>query len=169
MRPAPVTTIARQCPTCGRCDQDWTAPASRQTTLLEGVKAAQHRSTEDRTRVYREWRRTLGPGLYVNDVDHVEWRMVDGHVVPVALLELTRVNGLAPVPPTYLDRILDRMCDRDPQAKFACEIAARIGVSAFVVVFRWDCGAFWVYNLSARRGWWSLTPEKYRTWIEGLR
>lgn len=166
LTPAPVDR--RQCPTCGRCDQDWTAPGSKALLLLDGTKARQRSSTEDRTVRYRDWRRTLGRALYVNDVDQLEWRMVDEQVQPVGVLELTRVDGSVPVPPSYLARILDRVQRRDPQGRVACELASRCGVFAFLVAWRWNCSEFWVYNLSAARGWWHLTPEKYRTWIAGL-
>jgi hypothetical protein len=66
--------------------------------LFDGTKARQHRSNEDRAALYRDWRRTFGPHLYVNDIDHVEWRMVERRVEPVAVLELTRVDGSVPVP-----------------------------------------------------------------------
>ena len=95
--------------------------------------------------------------------------MVDGAVKPVAVLELTRVDGSVPVPPTYLQRILDRIRERDPQARVACELATRCGVFAFLVAWRWDCTEFWIYNLSASRGWWHLPPNQYQRWIDSLR
>src|SRR5262245_47230829 len=97
-----------QCPTCGRCDPDWTALASKHL-MANGAKARQRTSIEDRTAKYRDWRRTLNRQLYVSDIDQMEWRIVDDEVEPVALLELTRIDGDLPIPPTYLAHILDRM------------------------------------------------------------
>jgi len=124
---------------------------------------------DDRAHPYREWRRTIGRSLYVNDVDQFEWRMVDGVVRPVGLLELTRVNGNAPVGDKYLGAILARMRKRDPQERVACEIARRCGVCAFVVLWRWDLSEFWVYNLSDSIGWWQATEPQYRDFLTRLR
>lgn len=159
--------VPSECPTCGRCSQDWSAPASRQLTD-EGTKARQYANTEDRTAQYRDWRRKLGRDLYVSDIDQLEWRMVNNTVTPVGVLELTRVNGSKEVPQTYLDAILKRICDRDPQGRVACTVALNLGVKAFVVLFRWDLSEFWAYNLTDARGWFHMWPETYSKWINQL-
>lgn len=158
--------FAGQCPTCGRCGSDWSSPETRGE---RDTKGRQRLSTVDRTSAYREWRWGLGNSLYVNDVDQVEWRMVNGEIRPVAVIELTRVDGSVPVPPAYLKAILDRMTGRDPQGRVAVEVASRLGVCAYVVAWRWDLTEFWGYNLSRNVGWKLWTANEYRAWLASLK
>src|SRR5262245_1147423 len=143
----------------------------------EGVKAHQRSGdAEDRALPYRNYRRTFaercattGSGLHVNDIDQLEWRMIDGRPVPVAVFELTCLDRtVTVVRPQYLAAILDRMQLRDPQAALACEVARRCGVEAWVIAWRIDCSEFWIFNLSINAGWWHLTAPEYRRWIVNL-
>jgi hypothetical protein len=154
-------TDANQCPTCGRVDEDW---ASNRPDL----KGRQRGDREDRCRDYRGWRWKFGGGLYASDVDQIEWRIENGVFRPVAVLELTRVDGNIPVPQSYLDRILLRFGERDGQGKIARRTAELLGCKAWIVAFRWSVNEFWVYNLTDGRGWWHTDRALYRKWIEGL-
>jgi hypothetical protein len=133
------------------------------------IKGKQRTDSEDRTIEYRAWRHTLGNGLYAADIDQVEWRVRDGVPVPVAVLELSRVDGNVRVPPAYLEAVVDRMTRRDGQASAVTHFASLLGVKAWVVLFRWDLTEYWVYNLSTPRDrWWHLAPDKYRDWLVSL-
>jgi hypothetical protein len=158
--------MAGQCPTCGRCDADWAAQQSK--LLGNGKKVAQLATTEDRLAPFAAWRRQFGGGLYCGDLDLVEWRLIDGEVTFVAVMEMTRVDGSRPVPQSYLDAVLARMTIRDPQGQVARTAAALMQSLAFIVVWRWDCSEFWIYCLSHHRGWWHVNGAKYRAWIARL-
>ena len=152
-----------QCPTCGRVSEDW---ASNRDT---GLKGTQRADNEDRTTGYCDWRRSVGHHCYISDVDAVEWRLGPDGLFPVAVIELTRVDGNMPLPQSYLDAILDRFEKRDFQGRCAKEVARRLGVECFIVAFRWDLSEFWVYNLTSKRGWWkSLSRSTYKRWIISL-
>jgi len=108
---------------------------------------------EDRTAPYRKMRRTFKQAG-ATDFDQVEWRYDGfGELIPVALLELTRVDGNVYVPPTYFEAILKRFIERDWQGQLACKGAELLGTTAWIVAFRHDLTEFWIYNLSDRRGW----------------
>ena len=57
------------------------------------------RGREDRALIYTDWRRTIDVGTYCQDIDQVEYRIIDGEIVPVLMLELTRYD-YATEPPT---------------------------------------------------------------------
>lgn len=138
----------------------------------QGCKVEQENGpgwSEDRCAAYRRFRTTrIGvSGGY--DVDQLEWRLgADGNPVPVAMLELTRADSNDPIPPSYLAAILHRIDQRDFQGKLARMVAERLGVKAWVVLFRHNLRDFWIYNLTDKRGWWYLDQEGYRRWIESL-
>ena len=146
-----------QCPLCGRVA--WTEEEMAVTAA--GSKARQGASPVG---AYREWRWEWGGGNYVTDVDQVEWRSVDGELVPVAVFELTCVRGEKDLPPTYLQAVLRRF-DRDFQGEAATRIAALFGCQAYIVVWRENLEDFWVFNLSRRSGWRSMDRDGFRAWV----
>lgn len=153
--------VPAQCPTCGRVSEDWSQRAP-------GAKARQRKDRENRLTEYTDWRRKLGDDFYCTDVDQLEWREIDGVLTPVAVLELTMVEGNAHVPQKYLNNILDRFLIRDGQGEMAQRLAAKLGVKAWIVLFRWDLTEFWVYDLCGTRRWYHTSPAKYKAWLEGL-
>lgn len=150
-----------QCSMCGRVTEDWSE--------REGpTKGKQRKDSEDRCADYRAWRHRLGDGCYVMDIDQIEWRLVDGLPVPVAALELSRVDGNKRLPQSYLNAVTTRFQDRDGQASAITAFAAKMGVKAWVVLFRWDLTDFWVYNLTDTRGWWHMDKPRYTSWVKGM-
>jgi len=150
-----------QCPTCGRVAADWSAK-------FGASKGRQRVDTEDRAAPFRDWRRSLGRPYYVCDIDQVEWRMIDGRPVPVAVMELTRVDGNVAIPATYLEAILTRFTKRDGQGAATKAFAELMGVKAWIVLFRWDMSELWLYNLTDGRGWWRRDKRVVGKWIEGM-
>jgi len=148
--------VIEQCPTCGRCPDDWAERNSAKTLS----------SQVDRVAPYRSWRYVQGIGG-VTDVDNIEWRLHQGVWLPVAVLELTRVDGNIPVPDSYRANVLTRF-QRDVQGETAVTVARRLGCKAWVVLFRWDMSDLWVFNLTDSRGWWHLNEERYRHWLRSL-
>ena len=141
-------------------------------TLPNGAKAYQRKDKEDRAIVYRDWHREL-KGLYMFDLDSVEWRYKNGVGVPVAIIELTRVdherNGRPiVVSKRYLDAILERFLERDTQGKFIMHMASCVNVPAYLTLFREDCSQFWVYNITEAIYWVKYTPEEYKDFLGGL-
>ncbi len=114
---------------------------------------------------YRAWRQTWGCGAFVNDIDQIEWRLVDGDVVPIMALEMTRLDGGVHPPATYFEAILTRYQRRDGQALAITAFAERLGVPAVIVLWRHDLSDFWIYNLSTHQGWFYLTAPQYKRWL----
>jgi hypothetical protein len=103
------------------------------------------------------------------DVDSVEWRYRDGERSPVALVELSRVDGNRAVPWTYLDSVWQRFANRDGQQGFAALVARSLGVPAWLVLFRWDLSEFWMRRLDIMEAdWRHLTKTDYEGWVRSL-
>jgi hypothetical protein len=102
------------------------------------------------------------------DIDQVEWRVIDEVPTPVAMLELSRVDGNVHLPPSYMKAVLDRFNKRDGQGETIRAFAKSLEVKAWIVLFRWDLTEFWVYNLTDSRGWWEMKKPKYEHWIRNL-
>lgn len=117
---------------------------------------------------YRQWRWRFGGGCYVSDVDQLEWRAANGQMFPVALLELSRVDGNVRLPWTYLKAVLDRFTKRDGQGSVALKTAGFLKVPAFIVLFRWDLSEFWVFNLVTGGSWNNMTRNEYAVWLRKL-
>lgn len=150
------------CPTCGRAAHDW-------KTRPDGTKDRQHWDGSDRTQGYRDWhRRALSRGCMMIDMDAVELRRRDGVPVPVAVTELTRIDGDVPVGANYLRAIQTRYFDRDAQGALICLLADRLRVPAYVVLFAKDLTAFYILHL-ARRTWSrQMSEAEYCQWPERL-
>ncbi len=160
--------MSGECPTCGRVSPDWTDPGS--VKREGGIKTSQRPQLEDRTKRYREWRRTFGRSSYVNDLDQVEWRSDVEGMYPVALIELSRVDGTMKLPMGYLVAAWTRFTTRDPQSDITALIADSLGVPAFFVLFRWDLSEFWVRQFAPVENsyWDTFSPDEYQAWIEAL-
>ncbi len=155
--------VEGQCPHCGRMPIDW-SKEGRGTT--KGVIHPHAR--EDRTFAYRKWKRSLGGGLYATDIDQVEWRRQDDALVPVALLELSRVDGGMRLPQTYLEGARVRIEERDPQGRQAQQLAFMLGIPVYFVLFRATLKDFWVRELFSDEKWLYLNQRQYVTWLRSL-
>ena len=131
-----------------------------------GAKAHQRDDKEDRTIAYRIWRREVGGSPYTSDVDQVEWVVVDGEVVPAAVLELTRIDHER-IGPAYLQAILDRY-NTQGQGMFARHVGRRLRCDAYIVAYKHDLTTYHLYNLSQERGWVEMSQERYTTWLQQL-
>lgn len=144
----------------------------------KGGKPHKRSDTEDRAFSYRSYRRTFGDGCYVNDLDHVEWRVRDDVPTPVAVFELTRVDfefSNDKHRQSYQDSILKRF-NSDGQMDFVCEMAFRLGVPAYIILFQKNLKHFWLYNLSdddypntgIPNQWHHKSETGYRLWVKNL-
>lgn len=134
-----------------------------------GAKAYQRSDTENRVKPYSDWHRTLHGSLLMLDVDFVEWRYKNGELVPVGVMEITRVDGDKPVGNNYLNAIINRFEKRDVQAQAARKVAGALGTKAYIVLFRQDCSEFWVYCLSNPDGWSHFSPTEMESFLVRLR
>lgn len=125
-------------------------------------------SREDRGLDYRDWRRTFKSSSYVMDLDQVEYRIVDGEFIPVAVLELTRTDEAVRSAVALQTAVLHRISVENIQAKVLVSMAKRLGVDAFLVLFVADLSEFHVYNLTTEKRWWVMNPERYQYWIDQL-
>ena len=102
------------------------------------------------------------------DIDQVEYRIVDGEFIPVAVLELTRTDEAVRSAVALQTAVLHRISEENIQAKVLVSMAEHLDVDAFLVLFVADLSEFHVYNLSTENGWWVMNPERYQYWIDGL-
>lgn len=146
-----------------------------------GTKARQRDDTEDRSLVYRDWRReSVGKGkkrstCYTSDLDQVEYVIHKDEVYPVAIIELTRYDmeetDMAPHSwAKYRQSILDRYFIRDAQGKFIKKLSNLIGVPAYIVLFQKNLTSFWLFDVNDTQALWiHKTPEEYREWLASLK
>ncbi len=130
-----------------------------------GAKAQQRTDNEDRAKVYRDWHRTLRADLAMFDVDTIEWRRGENGLFPVAVIELTRIDG-DDANEKYLKAILDRFDVRDKQGEATRKVAKALGVNAYITLFNLKLTKFWVYNLTQEKGWKSFNQKEYIEFLE---
>ena len=121
------------------------------------------RGREDRSLTYTDWRRTIGEGTYCQDSDQVEYRIIDGEIVPVLMLELTRYDYDTEPTEGYFAAILERF--GKSQRKSATSFATLLGVDCIIVLFKHNLTKFWIFNLTTNQGWYSLDKKGYEDWL----
>ncbi len=133
----------------------------------EGTKAYQRDDSEHRAKPYLEWRRHISGGLYLNDIDSIEWRVRGGELIPVAVIEVTRVDIGKSVGEGYLAAITDRFMLRDKQGYMTKYIADKLGVKAYINLFRQDNSEFWLYSFD-KKIWLHRTPAQMVEFLQSL-
>lgn len=133
-----------------------------------GAKAHQREDNENRAEIYMRWHRELSNKLLMTDVDSIEWRYRNDELVPVAIIELTRVDNDLPNPENYLQGILDRFEKRDTQATAVKKVAAALNVPAYITLFHKELNKFWVYSLTRKKVWKDFSKEEYVKFLENL-
>ena len=121
------------------------------------------RGREDRSLTYTDWRRTIGEGTYCQDIDQVEYRIIDDEIVPVLMLELTRYDYDTEPTEGYFAAILERF--GKSQRKSATSFATLLGGDCIIVLFKHDLAKFWIFNLTTNQGWYSLDKKGYEDWL----
>jgi hypothetical protein len=102
------------------------------------------------------------------DVDFIEWRFINGNLVPVGVMEATRVDLGRQVNDGYLNAITQRYLERDMQARATKFVAAKLDTKAYIILFRADCSEFWVFNLSDGGAWQYFDPKQMETFLKNL-
>lgn len=162
---------------------DYSSKSSKKLTK-DGTKARQREDKEDRSLMYRDWRREVGKTekdgrfrktSYTTDLDQIEYVFVKDVPIPVAILELTRYDfdeyeGTNHGWAKYRSSILDRYFIRDAQGRVIKELARLLNCEAWIVLFRHDLEAFWLFDLWHKDATWvRKTPEEYKQWLADLR
>lgn len=159
---------------------DYSSQSSKKK-IEGGVKARQRDDNEDRSLIYRDFRReTVKKGekkktCYTSDVDQVEYIIVKGETIPVAILEITRYDFDEGDRPSqswakYLSAVLDRYFFRDNQGRFVKTIAAKLGIPAYIVLFRHDLEKFWIFDMCDTKALWIYKgKEEYRDWLAEIK
>lgn len=133
-----------------------------------GAKAYQRIDAEWRIKPYSDWHRTLSKNLLMLDIDFIEWRFRNGRLVPVGVMEVTRVDIDKYVTINYLNSIINRFEQRDLQARVARTVANALNTKAYIILFREDCSEFWVYNLTDKTMWANYDPKQMEDFLQGL-
>jgi hypothetical protein len=123
---------------------------------------------EDRAKPYRDWHREQNAALLAMDIDQIELRYKHGKLYPVALIEITRLDGDAAITDRYLQAVLARFRERDLQGTVIRNVAKCLHVPAFLVLFRQNCREFWVYRLTGQDGWQHKTEAEYAAFLADL-
>lgn len=128
------------------------------------------RGEPDRTEDYRNWRHTFGNKQYVMDLDQVEYKIVDDKIIPCAVLELTRTDEAIYGDGSALyAAVFKRIKIDGSQGKALIEMADRLGVEAYIVLFVKDLSEFHIYNLSTDVGWYRCDQDGYVRFVKFLR
>lgn len=133
-----------------------------------GAKAYQRSDNEDRSAEYKLWHRKLSRSCSALDVDFIEWRYRNGSMIPVALTEITRVDIDKEVSINYLESIVDRYNERDFQGKATRYLANKLGIPAFIILYKQGCTDFWIYDFTKNSWIGSLSQEDMGKFIECL-
>jgi hypothetical protein len=167
-------------------------------TAASGAKRRQRDDTENRALKYLFWRNALPPipdearkpftadvvdsttysnwhyerknrGLYMTDIDFIEWRYnKHKELVAVGLMEVTRVDQGIEVNDVYTNQILSRY-KTQLQGQAARKIAEALNTKAYIVLFRDDCTEFWIYCLTDNwKAWKTLTAATMEAFLNGL-
>jgi len=124
---------------------------------------------EDRASEYKQWHRDMpNSKCYAWDVDFIEWRYREGKPIPVALTELTRADNGIIVDSSYLETIIWRYFVRDKQGEITKYLADKLGIPAYIILFRQCCTEFWVYDMEKKKWRESLSPLQMKKFIESL-
>ena len=133
-----------------------------------GTKCRQREDTEDRLIDYRNWKYKQ-KSLWTTDIDQVEWGSENGEDVPVAILEVTRIDDYRVPPDSYFEKIINRMFVLDTQGRKAVKLANRLNVPAFIVAYLQSMTKFIMYDMKKRDGWKILNENEYIDWHYKIR
>ena len=112
------------------------------STFSRSVDMVKPERTGERDLTYSRWHRTLGDPYYMIDLDSVEWRSEKGIV---AVIETARFEAM--------------VYKKEFQLKVLRELAERIGVPGFLVLYNDELTFFEVYDLLSAPEWSSCTKE----------
>ena len=132
-----------------------------------GGKSRQRNDREDRLMDYRLWKYKLNK-LYTTDIDQIEWRVIDKKMIPVAVLEMTRIDDDQIPGPNYFQAIINRFETRDTQKYTITHVANCLGVDAFIVAFLKNLSYYMIYNLSKGDRWEKYNEYQYINWLQNL-
>lgn len=127
---------------------------------------------EERTEFYRTWRTGLGFGS-VGDADQIEYAFRGGRVVPVAVIELSVADPewCHPDPSSlFLEKVLEKVGQARAQGRMLRHVSEAIEAPLYIVVVILDDldAGYWVYNVTAERGWRKMAPGEFVGWLRAL-
>lgn len=139
---------------------------SSMETLKPGINQKQWNvQAEGRTKLYREWR-MVGRFGAVQDIDQLEYVIVEGKIKPVAIVELCKAEDWIRNPDAYLVTV-DK--NRARQQEVASTTARLLGIPAFYLVFEDNFDRFFVRNLTNNDNFWlKFCPDEWRSVLISL-
>ena len=139
----------------------------KKETTDSGAKAHQRDDLEDRALLFKLWHRDLDPSLYSTDIDQIEWRSINGRLTPVAVYEITRIDGDADPPPAYYESILKRFEERDMQADSVVMVARALKTKPYIILYHKNLKRFHVYDFGSKT-WYHYNEPRMVMFIEKL-
>ena len=126
---------------------------------------------EARTEFYRTWRTNIGVGA-VCDVDQIEYRYINGEIIPVAVIEIG-VADYGP-PPGLLDEshpnsFPARLNPRRGQGALLRLVAEKLNVCFYgVLLLKDQTEQFHCWNFTKGR-YRMMTTQEYVNWLGSLK
>ena len=103
------------------------------------------------------------------DIDFVEFRSTPNGIVPVAIIETTRVDGTQPVSQNYLNNIIDRYRNWSLKQVAINSVTEGLGVPAYIVLFRENCKEFWINDFSdGSNDWTNVNAQQMEEFLQSL-
>ena len=165
----------------GQRNQSGELMALKKELTEKGTKARQRKDREDRSLIYRDWRReAVSRGqrrqtCYTCDLDQIEYVFIKDEPHPVAILELTRYDhdehdGTSQQWARYKAAVLDRYFFRDSQGRFVKAVAKGLGIPAYIILFRKDLKSFNIFDMvDPKANWIHKNDDEYRRWLCDLK
>lgn len=120
----------------------------------------------DNSETYKSWHRTLDRHLYLTDVDSIEWRMANGILTPVGLIELTTFSDDS-IDQDKRDAVRDRFDRKTMQGAATRAVAVALRIPALVVLHKKDLSQFAVWDM-ASDAWHSIDQRGMVGLLRGL-
>lgn len=122
---------------------------------------------DDHAAEYRTWHRSLPGYCYMLDVDCIEWRFVNGELVPKMVVELTSLPRGATTP--YFEAITERYEEGGLQGAAVRYVARALQVPACTVAYEPGMPCVYIRDVGRRdASWRTLSVGELRAGLERL-
>ena len=122
------------------------------------IKERKHPHGHNSLDTYKDLRRELGDGMYMSDLDAIEYRIVDGQPQIRAVMEFTGIDNDS-IPGTALLKAIEARS----QVKLALHrlIAHRLDCRAIFVIHSADFHDFWTWDMMTLEDFYDIKNWKY--------
>jgi hypothetical protein len=120
-----------------------------------------------RSREYHNWRISLGLG-HVQDIDQLEYTIVDGNPKPVMIVELTKAEGKVKFPGPYMQSISNNIA-RKRQRAVARSVASSLDIPAWMLLYEDNFTRMWVKDIKlSGSGWVEISMKQWERYLRDI-